>query len=65
MIDHSNYEIDGGTFESQYRGACTLDRDHPIKRGDRVARVIRRDNPTLTVPGVVCKKCLSEIRLYE
>ena len=63
-IDHSNYEIDS-TFASQYRGTCALDREHLIKRGDRVARVIRRDNPTLTVQGVVCKNCLSEIRLYE
>lgn len=65
MINHENYEIDGGTFESQYVGRCALDREHKIKRGDRVARVFRKDNPTLTVGGVVCKNCVSEIRAYE
>lgn len=65
MINYENFEIDGGTFESQYRGRCALDPDHAIKRGERVARVIRKDNPMLPVGGVVCKNCVSEIRAYE
>ena len=56
------YEIEGRIFESQYRGRCTLDPEHPIKRGDRVARLLRKDNPMLTVPGVACKRCVEEIR---
>lgn len=64
MIDYENFEIDGGTFETAYRGTCALDREHVIKRGERVARVIRKDNPTLTVAGVACKKCISEIKAY-
>lgn len=56
------YEIVGRAFDSQYRGTCTLDRDHVIKRGDRVARVQRKDNPMLTVGGVACKLCVAELR---
>ena len=56
------YEIVGRTFESQFHGRCTLDRDHKIKRGDRVARIQRKDNPMLPIAGVVCKLCLGDLR---
>lgn len=56
------YEIVGRAFESQYSGRCTLDPDHKIKRGDRVARIQRKDNPMLPVSGVVCKNCVSDLR---
>ena len=59
---YDRYEIDGRIFEAQYRGVCTLDPEHKIKRGDRVARLIRKDNPMLTVGGVACKHCTEEIR---
>lgn len=44
-------------FPAQYAGTCTIDRDHTIKRGDRVARVQRADNPMLVVSGVACSQC--------
>lgn len=56
------YEVVGRTFESQFHGRCTLDREHKIKRGDRVARIQRTDNPMLPISGVVCKNCLADIR---
>lgn len=62
MIDYDLYEIDGRTFESSFHGHCTLDYDHRIKRGDRVARLKRTDNPMLVVSGVACKLCVDELR---
>lgn len=56
------YEIIGRPFKSQFRGTCTLDRDHEIKRGELVARVQRADNPMLVVGGVACKMCISEMK---
>lgn len=51
------YEVDGRSFESQYRGTCVINRDHEVKRGDKVARVKRTDNPLIPVAGVACKSC--------
>lgn len=45
-------------FEAQYPGTCTIDREHIIKRGDRVARIQRADNPMLPISGVACKNCV-------
>lgn len=52
-----DYEAAGGSFETQFPGHCTINRDHKIKRGDRVVRVQRADNPLIPVPGVACKNC--------
>lgn len=60
---YDRYEIDGRPFKTRYKGTCTLDDDHPIKVNDLVARVIRKDNPALPVGGVICKKCVAELRL--
>lgn len=63
MIDfYDRYEIVGRTFESQFSGRCTLDPEHKIKRGQRVARVQRKDNPMLPVGGVACRLCIDELR---
>ncbi len=56
------YEIDGRPFDAVYKGVCTFDREHVIKRGDKVAKIIRKDNPMLPVPGVACKRCTEELR---
>lgn len=52
------YEIIGRTFEAQFPSHCAIDYDHKIKRGDRVGRVQRADNPMIPVPGVACKNCV-------
>lgn len=44
-------------FEAVYPGSCVLNRDHSIKRGDKVSRVRYADNPMIPVPGVACKAC--------
>lgn len=59
---YDRYEIDGRIFEAVYPGRCTIDSEHKIKRGDRVAKLTRKDNPMLPVPGVACKLCTDEIR---
>jgi hypothetical protein len=52
------FEVIGRAFEAKYRGHCTLDYDHKIKMGSRVARVQRRDNPMIPVAGVACSECI-------
>lgn len=56
--DPVEFEILGRVFPAAYPGCCTLDRDHVIKRNDRVARVQRADNPNLTISGVACAQCV-------
>lgn len=56
-IDYYAYEAIGRRFESQFRGTCTLDYEHKIKRGDRVTRIQRADNPMLPISGVACANC--------
>lgn len=56
--DPVEFEIIGRTFLSQYSGTCTIDRDHEIKRGTKVARVQRADNPMLPISGVACSQCI-------
>ena len=55
--DPDDYERTGRIFEAAFPGHCTIDYDHPIKRGDPVTRLQRADNPMLPVPGVACKTC--------
>lgn len=45
-------------FDAQFPGVCTIDRDHRIKRGMRVARIQRADNPMIPISGVACSSCL-------
>lgn len=52
-----DFERVGMTFEAQFRGSCAIDHDHNVKRGDKVCRVQRADNPTIVVTGVACKNC--------
>ncbi len=52
------YEVIGRAFEAKYKGHCTLNYDHKIKMGARVARVQRQDNPMIPVPGVACSECI-------
>lgn len=56
--DESEFEIIGRVFEAQYSGVCTINYDHRVKRGDRVAKVQRADNPMLPVSGVACAACV-------
>lgn len=55
----SDYEVTK-VFQAAYPGTCNIDRSHRIKRGDRVGRVQRSDNPMLTVGGVCCSRCVSD-----
>lgn len=52
------FEVQGQPFTTAYRGNCTVDFDHVIKPGEKVARVQRADNPMLPVPGVACHRCI-------
>lgn len=52
------YEVVGRPFQAQFSGYCAVDYDHRIKRGDRVARIQRADNPMIPVTGVACPMCL-------
>ncbi len=56
--DPAEFEIVGRVFEAQFSGHCTLDYDHKVRRGDRVARVQRADNPMMPISGVACKDCV-------
>ena len=44
-------------FEAMYPGVCIIDADHRIKRGDKVYRLQRADNPLSVVTGVACEPC--------
>jgi hypothetical protein len=52
------YEVRGRVFEAQFTQTCTLDEDHRIRRGTKVAKVQRADNPFILVPGVACALCI-------
>lgn len=52
------FEIVGRAFEAKYKGRCTINYDHVIKMGSRVAKVQRQDNPMIPVAGVACEKCI-------
>lgn len=52
-----DYETIGRPFQAQFRGVCTVERRHTYKKGDKVSRVQRADNPTILVSGVACKHC--------
>lgn len=52
------YEVIGKAFEAKYKGHCTINYDHKIKMGSRVARIQRQDNPMIPVAGVACSDCI-------
>lgn len=52
-----DYETLGRAFRTNFRGTCTIDYRHTIKKGDLVAKVRRADNPNILVTGVACKNC--------
>jgi len=52
------FEVVGRAFEAKYKGHCTINYDHKIKMGSRVARVQRKDNPMIPVSGVACSECI-------
>lgn len=45
------------TFVAQYRGTCTIDREHEWRRGQRIGRVAHANNPMLPVQGYACADC--------
>lgn len=57
MRSFEEYEAVGRPFESQFPGHCAVDWDHKVKRGDRVTKIQRADNPLIPVGGVACAKC--------
>jgi hypothetical protein len=63
METPERYVIKGGIFPALYPGACTLDYEHPVKRGDKVGKIQYADNPMVPIPGVACKRCTAEIKL--
>lgn len=57
--DHENadYEI-VRSFLATQSGRCTLDEDHKIARGDKIAKIQYADNPYVPIPGYACKHCI-------
>jgi len=51
------YEAVGRPFDAQFPGYCAVNYDHKVKRGERVTKVQRADNPLIPVGGVACGKC--------
>lgn len=52
------FEVVGRAFEAKYKGHCTINYDHKIKMGSRVAKIQRKDNPMIPVSGVACSECI-------
>ena len=51
------FEIVGRAFTASYRGNCTINYGHVIKRGNLVSKIQRKDNPFMPVSGVACTEC--------
>ena len=51
------YETIGRAFKSQFKGTCTIEYRHDIRKGDLVSKVQRSDNPSLVITGVACRNC--------
>lgn len=60
LLADSDYEITA-LFTAQFAGTCTIDSEHRIRRGDRIAKVQHADNPMLPVPGVACSACVLDL----
>lgn len=54
-IDEEKYVSIGHPFDSQYKGYCILSGDR-IKRGERVQKLMLRNDPLTPVPGVALWK---------
>lgn len=52
----SDYEIIA-VFDSMFTGTCVVDRNHIVRRGDRVSKLQHSTNPMIPVSGVACKAC--------
>ncbi len=52
------YVLKGWPFDAQFHGRCAIDDEHPVKRGTKVSRIQRKDNPMLVVAGVACTACM-------
>jgi hypothetical protein len=48
-------------FTTSFPGLCALNRTHKIKPNETVAKIRRRNNPMLPLPGVVCKDCFADL----
>jgi hypothetical protein len=60
IIPDHEYEI-VALFPSQYAGYCTIFDMHRFRKGDKVAKIRRADNPMVTIPGVACSVCALDI----
>jgi hypothetical protein len=56
---YDDYEITA-IFEAIYPGTCILNREHKVKRGDKVGRVRHGSNPLVPIGGVACKVCTQD-----
>lgn len=52
-----NFEVTN-TFLSQFSGRCTINEDHLVRKGDKVGKVRKADNPMIPIRGVCCKACV-------
>lgn len=60
IIPDHDYEI-VAVFPSQFGGYCNLEIAHRIRKGDRVSKIRRADNPMVPLPGVACSFCTLDI----
>lgn len=59
IIPDHEYEV-SSTFLSQFSGICNLYEGHRIRKGDRIGKLQRADNPMIQLPGVACKWCITD-----
>ena len=60
IIPDHEYEVTA-TFPSQFGGYCNIEEGHRFRKGDRVAKLRRADNPMVNVPGVACPICVLDL----
>lgn len=60
IIPDHEYEV-VATFKSLYAGECTLDERHTYRKGNRVGKLRRADNPMVSISGVACPLCLMDL----
>jgi len=56
IIPDHDYEI-VSNFPSQFTGYCNIEERHRIRKGERVSKLRRADNPLVIIPGVACSLC--------
>ena len=52
----NDYEVIA-TVDAQFDGTCCIDRDHKIKRKDRIGKVQLIENPFVVITGFACRHC--------